>query len=165
MCRQWRRRQRQQRRIECWMLLRKHDSKPIEMFDRNSPDDKLKFLLRWRPHGFKPNGLSHSYTATATAVIFSDVKIAIQSSGENGNKNANNGISDLVFGDASKDTPLWKYGILKSMAWARALQKIKNEWEKRVIDGERKTYELLKCRIGIHEENWGVHLSSSNKSA
>lgn len=71
-----------------------------------SPDDKLKFLLRCRPHGFKPNGLSHSYTATATAVIFNDVKIAIQSSGENGNKNANNGISDLVFGDANKETPL-----------------------------------------------------------
>lgn len=71
-----------------------------------SPDDKLKFLLRCRPHGFKPNGLSHSYTATATAVIFNDVKMAIQSSGENGNKNANNGISDLVFGDANKETPL-----------------------------------------------------------
>lgn len=71
-----------------------------------SPDDKLKFLLRCRPHGFKPNGLSHSYTATATAVIFNDVKMAIQSSGENGNKNASNGISDLVFGDANKETPL-----------------------------------------------------------
>lgn len=70
------------------------------------PDDKLKFLLRCRPHGFKPNGLSHSYTATATAVIFNDVKIAIHNSGENGNKNASNGISDLVFGDANNDTPL-----------------------------------------------------------
>lgn len=85
------------------------------------PDDKLKFLLRCRPHGFKPNGLSHSYTATATAVIFNDVKIAIHNSGENGNKNANNGISDFVFGDANNDTPLWKYGILKSMTSARAL--------------------------------------------
>lgn len=70
------------------------------------PDDRLKFLLRCRPHGFKPNGLSHSYTATATAVIFNDVKIAIHNSGENGSKKANNGISDLVFGDASKETPL-----------------------------------------------------------
>lgn len=70
------------------------------------PEDKLKFLLRWRPHGFKPNGLSHSYTATHTAVMLSDVNIAIQSSGENGNKNANSGISDLVFGDANNDTPL-----------------------------------------------------------
>lgn len=66
----------------------------------------LKFLLRCLPHGFKPNGLNHSYTATAIAVIFSDVKIAIQSSGENGNKNARSGISDLVFGAARRDTPL-----------------------------------------------------------
>lgn len=47
--------------------------------------------------------------------------MAIQSSGENGNKNASRGISDFLFGDASKDTPLWKYGILKSITWARAL--------------------------------------------
>lgn len=70
------------------------------------PDDMLKFLLRCRPHGFKPNGLSHSYTATATAVIFNDVNIAIHNSGENGNKKANNGISDLVFGAAKRETPL-----------------------------------------------------------
>lgn len=47
--------------------------------------------------------------------------MAIHSSGENGNKNASKGISDFLFGDASKDTPLWKYGILKSITWARAL--------------------------------------------
>lgn len=70
------------------------------------PDDILKFLLLCRPHGFKPKGLNHSYTATAIAVIFSDVNIAIHSSGENGNKNANSGISDFVFGAANKDTPL-----------------------------------------------------------
>lgn len=50
--------------------------------------------------------------------------MAIQSSGENGNKNANNGISDLVFGDANNETPLWKYGILKSITCARALYKL-----------------------------------------
>lgn len=72
------------------------------------PDDMLKFLLRCRPHGFKPNGLNHSYTATATAVMFSDVKIAIHNSGENGNKKASSGISDFVFGAASNETPLWK---------------------------------------------------------
>lgn len=47
--------------------------------------------------------------------------MAIQSSGENGSKNANNGISDLVFGEASNDTPLWKYGMLKSITLARDL--------------------------------------------
>lgn len=47
--------------------------------------------------------------------------MAIHSSGENGNRNASNGISDFVFGDASNDTPLWKYGMLKSIAKARAL--------------------------------------------
>lgn len=72
----------------------------------NLPEDMLKFLLRCRPHGFKPNGLNHSYTATAIAVMFNDVKMAIHSSGENGNKNANNGISDLDCGAASKLTPL-----------------------------------------------------------
>lgn len=66
----------------------------------------LKFLLLCRPHGFRPNGLNHSYTATATAVMLSDVNIAIHSSGENGNKNANKGISDLVCGAANSDTPL-----------------------------------------------------------
>lgn len=70
------------------------------------PDEILKFLLRCLPQGFRPNGLSHSYTATAIAVIFKDVKIAIQSSGENGSKNAKSGISDLVFGAARRETPL-----------------------------------------------------------
>lgn len=69
------------------------------------PDEILKFLLRCLPHGFKPNGLNHSYTATAIAVMFNDVKIAIQSSGEKGSKNAKSGISDFAFGAAIKDTP------------------------------------------------------------
>lgn len=50
--------------------------------------------------------------------------MAIQSSGENGNKNANNGISDFRFGDANNDTPLWKYGMLKSITCALALHTI-----------------------------------------
>lgn len=57
----------------------------------------------------------------------SDVNIAIQSSGENGSRNASSGISDFVFGDASSDTPPWKYGTLKSMASARALRKWSNK--------------------------------------
>lgn len=87
----------------------------------------LKFLLRCRPQGFSPKGDSHSYTATAIAVIFNDVKIAIQSSGENGSKNAKSGISDFVLGAARSDTPLWKYGALKSITSARALLKVFNE--------------------------------------
>lgn len=55
------------------------------------------------------------------AVIFNDVKIAIQSSGENGSKNANRGISDFVFGAARSETPPWKYGALKSITSARVL--------------------------------------------
>lgn len=70
------------------------------------PDEMLKFLLRCLPQGFNPNGLNHSYTATAIAVMFNDVKIAIQSSGENGSRNANSGISDFVFGAARSETPL-----------------------------------------------------------
>lgn len=81
----------------------------------------LKFLLRCRPQGLRPNGLSHSYTATATAVMLSDVKIAIHSSGEKGSKKASSGISDSVFGAASSETPLWKYGAVKSITSARDL--------------------------------------------
>lgn len=66
----------------------------------------LKFLLRCRPQGFKPNGLNHSYTATATAVIFNDVKIAIHNSGEKGSKNASSGMSDFDWGAANNETPL-----------------------------------------------------------
>lgn len=53
--------------------------------------------------------------------------MAIHSSGENGNRNASNGTSDFLFGDASKDTPLWKYGMLKSITWARALYIIQDD--------------------------------------
>lgn len=59
--------------------------------------------------------------------MFSDVNMAIHSSGENGNKNASNGISDLVCGAANNETPLWKYGALKSITSARALGNKKNE--------------------------------------
>lgn len=75
----------------------------------------LKFLLRCRPHGFSPNGLSHSYIATATAVTLREVKIAIHNSGEKGNKNASRGISVLCLGAARNETPLKKYGTEKSI--------------------------------------------------
>lgn len=65
-----------------------------------------KFLLRCLPHGFRPNGLNHSYSATAMAVKFSDVKTAIHSSMLNGNRKANSEISDLSFGAVRKLTPL-----------------------------------------------------------
>lgn len=55
------------------------------------------------------------------AVRFSQIKTAIHNSGENGMRKANNGISVLTFGAASKDTPLWKYGALKSITSARVL--------------------------------------------
>lgn len=47
--------------------------------------------------------------------------MAIQSSGENGKRKASNGMSDFDCGAANKDTPLWKYGALKSITSARAL--------------------------------------------
>lgn len=65
--------------------------------------------------------------ATAIAVTLSDVNMAIHNSGENGKRNARRGISDLVVGAASNETPLWKYGTLKSMASARALNKKRNK--------------------------------------
>lgn len=40
--------------------------------------------------------------------MFSEVKMAIQSSGEKGNRKASSGISDLVCGAANNETPLWK---------------------------------------------------------
>lgn len=46
------------------------------------------------------------HNVPAIAVMFNDVKIAIQSSVENGSKNARSGISDFVFGAARSDTPL-----------------------------------------------------------
>lgn len=49
------------------------------------------------------------------------MKIAIHNSGENGIRNAKSGISVLTFGAANSETPLWKYGALKSMTSARDL--------------------------------------------
>lgn len=49
--------------------------------------------------------------------------MAIHSSGENGMRNANSGISVLTFGAANKEMPLWKYGALKSIASARVLKR------------------------------------------
>jgi len=47
--------------------------------------------------------------------------MANQSSKLNGNKNANKGISDFCLGDAKYETPLKKYGALKSITSALAL--------------------------------------------
>lgn len=101
--------------------------------------------------------------------------MAIHNSGEKGNKNANNGISDLVFGDASKETPLWKYGILKSMAWARALfSKKKKQFEQQeennnndkkekrqrslLIKQKRKKHDRFENRYAIRVHNSGTEV-------
>lgn len=47
--------------------------------------------------------------------------MAIHNSGENGIRNASSGMSVLIFGAANNDTPLWKYGALKSITSARDL--------------------------------------------
>lgn len=65
---------------------------------------------------------NHSYIATAIAVIFRLVKIAIHNSGEKGSRNAIKGISDFCCGAAKNDTPLKKYGALKSITSLRALE-------------------------------------------
>ena len=64
------------------------------------------------------------------AVRFNQIKTAIHSSGENGIKNAKSGMSVLTFGAASKETPLWKYGTLKSMTSARLLRGQRNKFDK-----------------------------------
>lgn len=65
------------------------------------------------------------------------MKTAIHNSGENGMRKANNGMSVLTFGAASKETPLWKYGALKSITSARILQ----EFQKlaKIISNFKKT--------------------------
>lgn len=71
----------------------------------HSADAMLKFLLRCLPQGFRPKGLSHSYVATAIAVMLSEVKTAIHSSVLNGSRKANSGISERSLGAARKLTP------------------------------------------------------------
>lgn len=51
--------------------------------------------------------------------------MAIHSSGENGSRKAMRGISDFCWGAAKKDTPLKKYGELKSMTSLRALDTLR----------------------------------------
>lgn len=50
------------------------------------------------------------------------VKMAIQSSVEKGSRNAIRGMSDFFCGAARKETPLKKYGTLKSMTSLRVLE-------------------------------------------
>lgn len=50
------------------------------------------------------------------------VKMAIHSSVEKGNRKAMRGIWDFCVGAARKDTPLKKYGTLKSMTSLRVLE-------------------------------------------
>lgn len=53
------------------------------------------------------------------------INIANHNSKLNGNKKASNGISDFCCGEAKKDTPLKKYGALKSITSDLALDTLK----------------------------------------
>ena len=80
---------------------------------------RLKFLVRWRPHGLRPKGLSHSYMATASAVTFSVRKIPTHKSILNGFRKASRGTSIATLVASRIDRPEKKYGIVKSMTSLR----------------------------------------------
>lgn len=77
-----------------------------KLFVRYNENIYPKFFDLCLPEGFSPNGLNHSYNATATVVTWSDTNIAIHKLGLRGNKNASNGTLVILFGAIIMDTPL-----------------------------------------------------------